>query len=167
MAKPINLVLTLRDGKNRYAQMIVNVVNQDEDSNILHQIEMAKNLQVDIDAMVKGQIVQCGVVIDVPIEGGLKTTPDADSDVEEGALFIFQSVNGYLTKIRVPTVGDDLFITGSPLIDFANADVSQFVDNILDGYLYDISNRHDVTDSRGDDVIDIKSGAKDFENPRV
>jgi hypothetical protein len=172
-AKPINIVLTIRDGKTpkpRYAQMLINVVNQDGEPDIFKQIEMARRFQLDIDAQTTGQIVACGLIVDVPLDPSLKIAPDPNSDSEEGATFVFKSDGGYLTTFRIPTFDQTKILPNSADVDLLDADVSEMIMNIIVGYDSDPlggGDYLDVQDSRGDDVFEFVSAKQSFQKSRV
>lgn len=172
MAKPINIVLTIRDGKTpkpQYSQLLINVVNQDGEPDIFKQIEMARRFQIDIDAQTKGQIVACGLIVDVPLDVSLKTFPDPDSDIEEGGTFVFRSENGYLTTFRIATFDQTKIIPNTADVDVSDSDVENMIINILLGYDSDPSggDLRDVQDSRGDDITDFISAKQSFQKSRV
>jgi hypothetical protein len=173
MPKPINIVLTIKDGKTpkpRYAQVLINVVNQDGEPDIFKQIEMARRFQLDIDKLTGGQIVSCGLIVDVPLDPTLKITPDPDSDIEHGALFIFKSDTGHLTKFRVPTFDKTKIMANSADVDILDVDVAEMISNIIAGYDSDPFGGGallDVTDSHGEDVFEFVSGKQSYQKSRV
>lgn len=173
MAKPINIVLTIRDGKTpkpQYSQLLINVVNQDGEPDIFKQIEMARRFQIDIDALTKGQIVACGLIVDVPLDISLKTAPEPNSDVEEGASFFFRSVDGYLTQFRIATFDQTKIIPNTADVDVSDSDVANLITNIIVGYDSDplgTDDFRDVQDSRGDDITDFISAKQSFQKSRV
>lgn len=162
MPRPINIVLIYKDAKGGEAQSLINIENQDEESDISQQIAAAVQHQLDIDALTEAQIIRCGVLIDVPLHGSLKTSPVANSDLEAGALFIFKADNNFSTQTRIPAFAESKFVTASPEVDLTDSDVQDFVTNMLDGY-----NSLDVQTSRGEDVVILASSKKDFEKSRV
>lgn len=168
MPRPISLVLTVRDGKGKDAQLLINIINQDDESDISKQLEMARKFQLDIDALITGQVVRCGLVIDVPLDTGLSTSPDTNADIEQGALFIFRSTTNFNTSTRIPTFDETKLITGTPSVDLTDSAVADFVTNIIDGYEANTTgDRREVQDNRGDDITELLSAKQSFQRSRV
>jgi len=166
MARPINIVLIYKDGKGNEGQSLINIVNQDEESDIAQQIEAAVQHQIFVDALTGCQIVRCGLLIDVPIDVSLKSTPESTSDLEEGAEFIFRADNTFTSQIRIPGFLDSKFVSASPEVDLTDSDVLDFVDSMTDG-LDGGSGLLDVQSSRGDDLTTLASAKKSFQKSRV
>ena len=114
-----------------------------------------------IDTLIKGVIERAGVCVSVALPGGLRTDPLQDSDVEEGARFIFGSVGGYTTSVRLPTFNEGYLQANSNLVDLADASVQAYVDGII-GTLGGIA----ATDYRGASVNMLKSAREDFQRSR-
>ncbi len=80
-----------------------------------------------------GKLESIDVCVGVTIPGGLKSDPDADSDIEEGALFVYEDADGRFYKQRVPTFLETLILTGTRQVDNSNAAVQALTDAIITG----------------------------------
>src|ERR1044072_3759247 len=77
-------------------------------ANIAALIDAAKTGATLADAIIKGRIVDVSIGIKVDLSAlSLKSTPTADSDVEEGARFQFNTAADALTGFRLPTFDED------------------------------------------------------------
>jgi hypothetical protein len=160
MARPIALVLTIRDDKNHAAQTIINIENQDTVT-LADMLEAARLHQINVDAITTGQIIQCGLVLDVPLDETIKTDPETGSDIEEGASFIFAASVGN-TKVFIPTFNHDFSLPDRPDVDLSVFEILDFVGDILTGY-----DGVDIQELRGNTVTDLISAKLDFHRARI
>lgn len=116
-----------------------------------------------IDALIKGQIVAYGIslVLDLALIAGIKTAPAADSDVEEGARFLFSVAGGGGTDFRLPTFDETFIQPGTNLVDTANAAVVSLVDRVIAGRTLGLIN---VSPSNmyGSDIVALESAIESF-----
>lgn len=56
-----------------------------------------------LDAVIDGQITDISYTISVPVPGGLKASPVANSEVQKGALFSFLNASRYKWGQYIPT----------------------------------------------------------------
>ncbi len=81
----------------------------------------------DLDPIIGGQITGLRVTLNVPVPGGLKTTPDAGSRVEQTGLFNFGvAANGRRYGVSVPSLSDGKIAGGK--INILDTDVQAFID---------------------------------------
>lgn len=118
-----------------------------------------------IDAVIKGQIVAAGVslTIDLATITGIKTAPLADSDREEGAEFAFTVAGGGLTGFRLPTFDEAFLVSGTNLVDTADAAIIALVDRVTEGHTLGIIN---VSPSNiyGSDIEALASATEAFQS---
>lgn len=117
-----------------------------------------------IDTLLKGKIVQAGIGLAVDISGAtIKATPNADSDVEEGAFFGWKAANGADTGFRVPTFDEAKLVSGTTAVDTADTDVDAFVQRILAGQTVGLTNVSPSTD-RGEDIATLETAVESFKS---
>lgn len=64
---------------------------------------------------------------------GMKYPASANSDTEAGALFIFESANGFKTQVRIPAFREDFLVSQSRNVDETHPEVSDFIAAMVDG----------------------------------
>lgn len=105
-------------------------------------------------------MTMCGVVSvtttkhyqpDVPEMGVI----EGNSDVEEGAQFIFRSESGNPTKMRIPGFWEGQFLPGTKLVDLADEFIDEFVSFMIEGYTDVELGTITPCDSRGEDLISL------------
>lgn len=102
-------------------------------------------------AMIKGQIIDIGVGIGLQV-AGLPAAPDADSDVEEGARFSYNTAADFITSHRVPTFDESLIVAGTANVDTTTGNaVDDWVQHMIQGHTVGVENIQ-PTDERGSDV---------------
>lgn len=165
--RPITLVLTIEDGKGSQSQMLFNITNASADTDLSDQLEVARLAQLLVDPLIGGQIVRCGLIVDVDLDSGIKTTPDVDSDVEEGAQFIWKSETNHNTQTRIPTFLEDKLNTASRTVDLSDSDVMDFNNAIIDGIEVTSPRTIEFQDNRGDDITLLQSAREHFVKSRL
>lgn len=120
-----------------------------------------------IDGLIKGKIIsaQVALVIDMSQQAGLKTAPDADSDVEEGARFSWLTAAQSITGFRLPTFDEAFLIPGTREVDLADATVDTFHDRIIAGKTTGIVNAS-PSDERGEDITILNAAQESFVSSR-
>ena len=120
-----------------------------------------------IDALIKGQVVGVGVGIEVDLATvtGIKTAPVDDADVEEGARFTFQSADGYLASMRLPSFDETFMVAGTALVDTAVTAVSNFVARIISGQTVGLTNVSPST-AHEEDLTALVSAVEAFQSSR-
>lgn len=119
-----------------------------------------------INAIIKGKIVSAGVGIEIDLSGStIRATPDPDSDVEEGAFWPFKAANGADSGFRLGTFDEAKLISGTSIVDGADADVIAFRDRILSGQTVGLTNVSPSTD-RGEDLTISGAAYEQFKSSR-
>lgn len=126
------IIYTVKDAKGKTATTEVKIPTT---FNIANIIEFAGALAVIINALIKGQIVAISIVATINMSDlvGLRTSPLADSDVEEKASFGFSSDAGFDSGLMLPTFNEDFFVAGTRDVDLADAAVIDFTEAMLLG----------------------------------
>lgn len=167
-------MITVEDGKTKKATTFINSERFDDADFTAGKTyeSWADNIMQDYYPLITGKIVFSAIVIPVTIDEGVidqTGRPLANSDVEEGATFVWKTAGGFTTRFRIPTFNEACMISGSAEVDLANNDVDDFVQTIIDGAdaIAGVGeDRMNVTDSRGDDIIAIKSAFDAFQKSR-
>jgi len=100
--------------------------------------EVARDHLPVVRAILTGGIIDCTISLHpdmTTIFTGDPTIkiPDPDSDVEEGAKFTFQPLDGDITPkiMRLPTFNEDFIISGTRTIDITETEVALFIAAML------------------------------------
>lgn len=168
MAQPY-LSVTIMDGKGKTA--VVRAYSKKLlDADFQHVTlpktyeAMGDNILQDLEPVIDGQILDAEWRVPVALDFTPQTA-DPDSDVEEGAMFTFQTDGGFLTEMRIPTFKESLLVAGTDLVDTADSDVLDFVNTILDGpdgVAGVGEDRVDMTDNRGQDIHALVTAQEAF-----
>jgi len=120
--------------------------------------------------MITGGIISCSLSVDIDLAtlfGSFPTipVPDADSDTEEGALFIFRTSGNHDKRNRFPTFDENLFFAGTREVDVAHAQVAPFITAIQSGVS---AGGATVTfvDSRLEDIVSTDDAYESFQSSR-
>lgn len=116
-----------------------------------------------IDAVIKGLIVGYGITLRLDLDDitGIKTAAAADSDVEEGARFQFQTAVDGLTGFRIPTFDEAFIVPGTNLVDTADAAIIALVDRVIAGRTLGAINVS-PSDQYGNDIVALDSAIESF-----
>lgn len=128
---PFTILTTIRDAKGEESTTEYNFpASYDFDDMVLFAQQNAER----IDALIKGKVVRIGIAYKVSTAGlTIKSVPDPDSDVEEGARFQFLTEDGNLSSMRLATFSEDLIVSGTKNVDLTDGDVDDFVSAMVDG----------------------------------
>jgi hypothetical protein len=165
-----HLAMTIQDGKGKTATVFINSERFDDADFTGGKTyeSWSDNIMQDFFPLTGGKIVHAAVLLPITIDTGVidqSSRPDPDSDVEEGATFVWQTSEGYTTKFRIPTFLESKLISGTDEVDLSDGEVSQFVGTIIDGAdaIAGVGeDRMNVTDGRGDDVIALREAYDAF-----
>lgn len=162
------LVLTIQDGKGKKSNMIINL--PPALPNIGRYQAIARNWMDIIRGVIRGKVVYAGVTFGIELTAGaIGDVAEPDSDVEEGAKFIFTTENGFPTSIRVPTFDETKILDGTRQVDLTDGAVENLVEAMIDGIDDDdtvVVNLQDVVDTHGDDVVSLSSALESFQRSR-
>ena len=130
MALPIKLQYTIRDEKGFISRTLVHIPSA---TTLANATAYAQDVAEVIDAVIGGKLESIDVCIGVSLPGGIKITPDANTDIEEGALFVYEDADGRIFRQRLPTFLESLIETGTRQVDNSNAGVQAYTDMIVTG----------------------------------
>lgn len=130
MALPIKIQYTIRDAKGFLSRTLVHIPSA---TTLTNGVTFAQDLGAVVDAVIGGKLESIDLCIGVALPGGIKTDPDADTDIEEGALFVYEDADGRVFRQRLPTFLESLILTGTRQVDNSNAGVQAYTDTIVSG----------------------------------
>ncbi len=124
-------------------------------------IDFAGLLVNEIDPLILGGIVSAGVTINADISG--HGNIGSTSNVQEKGEFTFNTVNGFLHSIGLPTFDETLVVAASRNINVGQVDVVDFVNAITVGLAVPSTNLITPVDSRGEALTTtLKSALERF-----
>jgi len=155
MALPLKVQYSIKDAKGIVSRTLVHLPDT---TSIANATTYAGNLAEAIDALIKGQIVSVDICVGLDISGlDLKDAPDLASDVEEGALFSYQTALGLLFRQRLPTYDEATILDNTRQVDLSNAGVQAYTDLITDG-----NGTVSPTAMAGGDLTSLSSAKEQF-----
>jgi hypothetical protein len=156
----IQVALSILDGKGKTSHMFVNLPSA---TSVINWTLFASTWAAAIDAVIGGQITNIGVCYRFGLPGGIKASPDADSDVEEGGRMSFRTANNWVTKFRIPTFLESKLLAGTKQMDLTDGDVDGVVDLMIDG---EPVGGAEPCDEREDDIETIEVARELFVKDR-
>lgn len=164
MPRSIVVSVTIEDAKEQRATVGCYL---DSTINVVTDItESAQKFADLVGAAIGGTIKAVSAVVNCPLPATLGAG-SGDADIEEGALFIFETAGGFKTRFRVPTYVESKFLAGSRLVDETDADFIALRDFMLTGWTATTStNTITPTDARDDDVSAFDKGYEQFRASR-
>lgn len=118
-----------------------------------------------INPLIGGAITRIGIAFTVALPAGLRASPLANSDVEEGARFQFSTTNGFFSGMRIPTFLESFITAGTKDVDLTDTDVAAFVAAMRDGIdLTGVGGSGTVqpSDSRDEDLAALSTAREQF-----
>lgn len=164
MAAPHAFVtFSIQDAKGKVSVMKVNFPTT---QTLAELSNWAIDAATAINAIITGKVISAGAGFEIDLSGAtIRATPLSLSDVEEGARFIFRSVIGAITQMRLPTFDEDKMLSGTQSVDTADADVDAFLDLILVGDGVGVGFGH-PSDDHGSDINALESARESFTSTR-
>jgi hypothetical protein len=156
---PAQISVSIRDSKAKTSHYFVNIPVATSLANATFFAQAVATLS---DVLMGGQITSLGLCYRLDLPGGLKASPLANSDVEEGARFGFLTENLFSTRLRIPTFLEDYIVPGSKEVDLTDPDVDALVTLLVDG---DIQNT-EACDNREDDIESVAVARENFVKDR-
>lgn len=156
------LNFAIRDGKG--AKSTIGIYLPDDQTLVSVQ-EFVDLFAPIIDDITDGVIDGVSLSVGMVLPAGLAASAGANSDVEEGARFIFASEGGYRTSVRIPTFPETKILAGSRNVSLVDVDVDAFVDAMIDGLLV-TAGQAEPSDYRGEDVVSLVSAIESFQRSR-
>jgi hypothetical protein len=86
-----------------------------------------------INPLVTGGLKSAGVAVEVDISGTWGPVAALLSDVQEKMEWGIRAANGFLKRINLPTIDEDMFVPGSAIGDITDAAMGAFKDFLEDG----------------------------------
>jgi hypothetical protein len=130
MALPVKLQYTIRDGKGLVSRTLIHLPSA---TTLANATTYAQAFASAMDDVISGKVESIDICVGVALPGGLKSDPDADSDIEEGAKFIYEDAVGRIYSQRLPTFLESLILPGTRQVDNTSVDVQAVTDLIVTG----------------------------------
>lgn len=164
MAAPhVVLFYSIQDAKGKTSQMRMNFPSAVDIGQV---VSFAGDTATMINNIIKGKILDAGIGIVVDLSGAtIRSAPDPDADIEEGARFQWEAASGALTGFRMPTFDEAKLVSGTKNVDLADDDVDDFVQRILAGKTTGLVNAS-PSDDRGSDIEVLRSARENFQSDR-
>lgn len=166
MATSISLIYSVKDAKNESSTFEVHIPSA---TSLANATIFAQQMALLIAPLLKGFISRIGIVFSVALPGGIATTADADSDVEEGARLQARTAGGFNTGFRLATFDEAFIAPGGTAVDTEDEDVAALVAAMISGIaLGGVGGTGTVSpsDGRDDDITSVTSFKEDFQSSR-
>jgi hypothetical protein len=163
----IGINFALRDAKGATSIHTVNLADTVSLDNVVAFVEEFYEI---LDDLTGCAIDGATLSISVPpaVGNSIKATPVANSDVEEGATFIYVTEGGYTTRARVPGFLETLIVAGSQSVDQDAAAVLAYLAAVVGGLSVGTpAVTVEPTDYRGDDIQSLKTARESFTKTRA
>jgi len=159
------LSITMRDDKDKRASVQLYLPFSDLTTitdAAQSPVEFAQQFATYLNAVTTGVIESISLSLRVDLPAGLRTVPDASSDVEEGALFIYRTANGFTTRQRIPTFDESLIQPGTREVDRTALVVADLIEMMT--IPSDLPGNWGIapSDSRGDDITAVTETREQF-----
>lgn len=162
-APHVVLTYTIQDAKGKTSTMQMNFPTAVD---IGQLASFAGDTATMINNVIKGKILDAGIGLVVDLSGAtIRSAPDPNSDIEEGAKFMWEAATGAITGFRIPTFDEAKLVDGTKNVDLADTDVDTFVDRILAGKTTGLVNAS-PSDDRGSDIEVLRSAREQFNSSR-
>lgn len=120
-----------------------------------------------VNPLIIGAIRKINIVYSVDLPTTLRTAPEANSDVEEGARFQFRTANGFYTGMRVPTFSEAHLAPNSRDVNTDHPAVEAFVNALRNGVsLTNPAALVNCTDKRNEDIVALSFAREQFQSSR-
>ena len=116
--------------------------------------------------LIGGGIVHASLSIDVDLSGisGIADI-EPNSDVEEGALFFFETATGFDKRNRLPTFLEEFVVAGTKQVDMSAIEVAAFTNAIIAGVTSGAATVT-FTDNRSVDLSIVGDAYESFQSSR-
>lgn len=165
---PFVLIYSIKDEKGKRSTTEVNLP---ESTAFADVVLFAGAMAQIIEPLISGSIERVGIAFILALSSitGLKATPAANSDIEEGARFGFKTLGNFTTALRIPTFREDFVTVGTREVDTTDADVAAFVTAMRTGInLTGLGGSGTVApvDKREEDIVTLDSAKEQFVSSR-
>ena len=125
-------------------------------------VEFAQQFATYLNAVITGAIESISLSLRVELPAGLTAAPGANSDIEEGATFIYRTAGGFVTRQRIPTFSEGFVVPGTREIDLVPTAVANLVEMMT--IPSDLPGNWGIgpSDSRGDGIIALSEAREQF-----
>jgi len=160
MALAIKVIFTIQDNKGKTSTTEVKIPTGISVGNM---IEFAQDLAVLFDAITNGEIIGVSIGVGVDLSSlGLTASAGSTADVEEKGKFQFSTAGGFHTTVNVPCISDSDVVSGSDVLDTADADIAAFIAAMTDGLTLTDTSTVQPCDSREDDITALDFAEERF-----
>lgn len=163
----IELYFTVADEKDAKSTIAIPLPDSVGLTNIAAAVQGFGSL---LEPLIQGQILTAGARVEVDISGfGWSGVAGLNSDVEEGARFVFRSVTSLLKSLRLPTFNESKFNAQSADVDLTDTDVAAFATAMTAGL--DLTGTGGTgtaspVNIHGDDLDELVSAKENFTRSR-
>lgn len=159
----LSILYSFLDSKGQTSTCEINIPTA---TTLASATAFAQSVATLLNNVVTGVITRVGIVLSVSLPGGIRTAALANSDVEEGAKFQFNTASGFRTGFRIPTFDETKIASNSRAVDLEDADVAALVNAIVSG-LTSAGNLVQPTDKRESDVTALTAAKEQFLSSRA
>lgn len=158
-----SLFVSVRDGKNRTSTVTANLPST---SNPAYAAAAAADLAAYIKSLSDGAVTDAGFTYHVDPASLPAGAADSHSDVEEKALFVFETELGHPTRITIPAFIESKFDAGSEKVNLTDVQVLAFTGAMISGW--DTGTGEDVfpSDARDEDITALIEARKSWARAR-
>lgn len=151
------------DGKGARSTTTINVPTGLSDTDLQAAASTFAQL---IANMTDCQLTSVALCKAIDISGLLNNAAPAGTvDVEEGARFVFSSLDGYRTSMRIPGFPEAKLLAGTQVVNPADGDVIAFVSLMEAGYV-GVTDLIAPSTSHAEDIAQLDSARDDFQRTR-
>lgn len=86
-----------------------------------------------INPLVTGGLKSAGFAVEVDVSGTWGPTATLNSDIQEKMEWGMRAANGFLKRLNLPTIDEDMFVAGSEIGDITDTAMQAFRDFLEDG----------------------------------
>lgn len=166
MAAPnIFVVYSIKDAKSKISTFRINFGNP-ATVNLGMVTAWATAVAPTIANLITGALVEIGVGFTLALPGGLPASPQAISDVEEGARFSYKTALNTVTGFRIPTFNESKMVSGTANVNGSDTDVVDLNTKMVLGHTVALETIQ-PTDERGEDVTAVVSMKDSFSKTRT
>lgn len=156
MALPVDLLVSFLDGNGNSSRTIVHLAST---VTLAEAVATGQAIAPVLDALSEAKVTGVDIVYHADLSAlTLKADPVADSDNEDGALFIFTDADGRIYRTRVPAIDHTYVLPNSKDLDTTASQVTDWTGGITGGF----GGGPDPVTKAGTDITTIKSQKQSF-----
>lgn len=158
------LFATLRDGKDRTSITTINLAGTDA----LEDVQAAvAEFAAAVVAMTDAECINAGFTWTLDQSDLPADEATASSDVEEKALFIFETAAFHKTRVSVPAAMEAIFVDETDQVDQTEEHVSAFLTKMITGWTPSGGTAAvHPSDARDEDITSLVEGRKTWARAR-